>query len=140
MERRHQLRRRLAFIFADLIILPILNIYRKYYGTAMTLTLLGTFYAAMATAGYIVELIFGEQISSQPAQCDGDATGISWNYTSWLNIAFLALAAVWWCGSSPGGLADAAHDGRLPRYRTTTATTATSGCVRASRHHVGACG
>ena len=28
-----------AFIFADLLILPILNIYRKYYGTAMMLTL-----------------------------------------------------------------------------------------------------
>ena len=37
-----------AFIFADLIIAPILNIYRKYYGARMALFLLGTFYAAMA--------------------------------------------------------------------------------------------
>ncbi len=36
LERRDQLRRRLSFIFADLIILPILNIYRKYYGIRMT--------------------------------------------------------------------------------------------------------
>ena len=49
----------IAFIFADLIILPILNIYRKYYGTRMMLTLLGTFYVAMATAGYLIELLFG---------------------------------------------------------------------------------
>src|SRR5262249_62388953 len=49
----------IAFIFADLVILPILNIYRKYYGTAMMLTLLGTFYAAMIAASYLVELVFG---------------------------------------------------------------------------------
>ena len=44
-----------AFIFADLIIIPILLIYRKYYGTRMMLVLLGTFYATMVLAGYIVE-------------------------------------------------------------------------------------
>jgi uncharacterized membrane protein YraQ (UPF0718 family) len=47
------------FIFADLLILPILNIYRKYYGTRMMFVLLGTFYASMVVAGYIVELLFG---------------------------------------------------------------------------------
>jgi uncharacterized protein len=84
-----------AFIFADLLILPILNIYRKYYGIPMMLTLLGTFYAAMVTAGYLVELIFGAAglIPSQRNALVMEA-GISWNYTSWLNIAFLALAAV----------------------------------------------
>jgi uncharacterized membrane protein YraQ (UPF0718 family) len=84
-----------AFIFADLLILPILNIYRKYYGTAMMLTLLGTFYAAMVAAGYVVELIFGAA-GLIPTQRNATVmeAGISWNYTSWLNIAFLALAAV----------------------------------------------
>jgi uncharacterized protein len=84
-----------AFIFADLLILPILNIYRKYYGTAMMLTLLGTFYASMVVAGYLVELIFGAAgfIPSQRHAMVMDA-GISWNYTTWLNIAFLALAVV----------------------------------------------
>src|SRR5271170_160196 len=84
-----------AFIFADLIILPILNIYRKYYGTAMMLTLLGTFYAAMVAAGYLVELIFGA-VSLIPSQRNATVmeAGISWNYTSWLNIVFLALAVV----------------------------------------------
>jgi hypothetical protein len=84
-----------AFIFADLLILPILNIYRKYYGTKMMLTLLGTFYAAMVTAGYIVELLFGaaDLIPSQRNATVMEA-GISWNYTTWLNIAFLVLAAV----------------------------------------------
>jgi uncharacterized protein len=84
-----------AFIFADLLIIPILNIYRKYYGTAMMLTLLGTFYAAMVTAGYLVELIFGAA-SLIPTQRNAAVmhAGISWNYTTWLNIAFLALAVV----------------------------------------------
>src|SRR5258708_5978376 len=49
----------IAFIFADLIILPILNIYRKYYGLKMAGFLFATFYAAMAGAALIVELIFG---------------------------------------------------------------------------------
>ena len=48
-----------AFIFADLLILPILNIYRKYYGARTAAFLLGTFYAAMVVAGYVVEFVFG---------------------------------------------------------------------------------
>jgi uncharacterized membrane protein YraQ (UPF0718 family) len=83
-----------AFIFADLLILPILNIYRRYYGTRMTLVLLGTFYAAMVGAGYLVELLFGVAglIPTQRSAKVMEA-GISWNYTTWLNIAFLLLAA-----------------------------------------------
>lgn len=85
----------IAFIYADLLILPILNIYRKYYGTRMMLTLLGTFYAAMVAAGYLVELIFGAAslIPKQRNATVMEAT-ISWNYSTWLNIAFLAIAAV----------------------------------------------
>src|SRR5207244_10777082 len=49
----------IAFIFADLIILPILNIYRKYYGGKMTLFLLATFYATMVVPGSLVDLLFG---------------------------------------------------------------------------------
>jgi uncharacterized membrane protein YraQ (UPF0718 family) len=48
-----------AFIFADLIIIPILIIYRKYYGTKMMLALLGIFYATMVAGGYIIEFAFG---------------------------------------------------------------------------------
>jgi uncharacterized membrane protein YraQ (UPF0718 family) len=110
-----------AFIFADLLILPILNIYRKYYGTAMMLTLLGTFYAAMVAAGYLVELIFGAA-NLIPSQHNAAVmhAGISWNYTTWLNIAFLALAVLLVArfvttGGIPmlrmmGGSPDAEHD------------------------------
>ena len=48
-----------AFIFADLIIVPILFIYRKYYGTSMMLFVFGSFYVTMVAAGYVVELLFG---------------------------------------------------------------------------------
>ncbi|MDT4937041.1 MAG: uncharacterized protein QOG80_712 [Pseudonocardiales bacterium] len=85
-----------AFIFADLIIIPILLIYRKYYGTRMALFLAGTFYVTMAIAGYVIEIVFGTlhltPTGARHAKV-GDS-GISWNYTSWLNIVFLLLAAV----------------------------------------------
>ncbi len=83
-----------AFIFADLIIAPILNIYRKYYGPRMALFLLGTFYVTMASAGYFVELVFGGLgLIPSPAQAKIPDQGVSWDYTTWLNIAFLVLAA-----------------------------------------------
>ncbi|WP_082945890.1 permease [Mycobacterium sp. E1747] len=85
----------IAFIYADLLILPILNIYRKYYGTKMMLTLLGTFYAAMVAAGYLVEMIFGAtRLIPKQRNATVMEAAVSWNYTTWLNIAFLALAAI----------------------------------------------
>jgi len=83
-----------AFIFADLIIIPILIIYRKYYGTKMTLIILGIFYAAMVLAGYIVEFAFSG-LGLIPAERAAKVTpgAISWNYTTFLNIVFLLVAA-----------------------------------------------
>ncbi|HZP51048.1 permease [Actinocrinis sp.] len=83
-----------AFIFADLLIAPILNIYRKYYGGRMALFLAGSFYAAMTAAGYVIELVFGglglvpdQHAAKLPTE------GVTWNYTTVLNIVFLLLAA-----------------------------------------------
>jgi len=85
----------IAFIFADLIILPILNIYRRYYGARMTLLLAAAFYGAAALAGYAVELIFGA-LGAVPDRSGAHMPdgSITWNHTTWLNIAFLLLAAV----------------------------------------------
>ena len=87
-----------AFIFADLIILPILNIYRKYYGRRMMWFLLATFYASMVAAAYLVEILFAV-LHITPTERDATVLepSISWNYTTYLNIAFLLLAAalVW---------------------------------------------
>ncbi|RJO76379.1 permease [Nocardia panacis] len=84
----------IAFIYADLLILPILAIYRRYYGTRMTIVVFGTFYAAMVGAGYTVEILFG---TAGLIPTERNATvmeaGIHWNYTTWLNIVFLILAA-----------------------------------------------
>jgi uncharacterized membrane protein YraQ (UPF0718 family) len=84
-----------AFIFADLIILPVLNIYRKYYGRRMAAFLLACFYAAMAGAGYVVEFVFGGLglVPDQAAARLPDSR-ITWDYTTYLNIVFLMLAAL----------------------------------------------
>lgn len=83
-----------AFLFADLLILPILNIYRKYYGARMALFLLGTFYVAMVFAGYLVEFLFnGLGLVPVHAAATLPSGGVSWNYTTWLNIAAFLLAA-----------------------------------------------
>ena len=83
-----------AFIFADLLILPILLIYRKYYGWRMTAFLTATLYVASVVAGYAVELIF-DGLRLIPAQSGAKlpTEGVSWDYTTYLDIAFLLLAA-----------------------------------------------
>jgi uncharacterized membrane protein YraQ (UPF0718 family) len=85
----------IAFIFADLIVLPILDIYRKYYGWRMAAFLLVTFYAAMAAAALIVEMAFGA-LGLVPAVRSSRIVeaSVTWNYTTWLNILFLALASL----------------------------------------------
>lgn len=84
-----------AFIFADLIVLPVLNIYRKYYGMRMAGFLFVTFYAAMAGAALIVEVIFS-LLGLVPTERNARVVeaSVAWNYTSWLNITFLLLAAL----------------------------------------------
>jgi uncharacterized membrane protein YraQ (UPF0718 family) len=114
-----------SFIFADLIIVPILLIYRKYYGLRMAAVLAGTLYVAMVLAGYVVELVFG-LIHLAPSGVRHARTGemaLSWNYTTWLDLVFLALAAalVWrflrtgglgmlsMMGGEPAGAAEHQH-------------------------------
>jgi uncharacterized membrane protein YraQ (UPF0718 family) len=84
----------IAFIFADLIILPILNIYRRYYGGRVSLYLFVVSYAAMATAGLIVGLVFN-LFGATPTNRNLAAfdTTVSWNYDTVLNISFIVLMA-----------------------------------------------
>jgi uncharacterized protein len=84
-----------AFIFADLIILPVLNIYRKYYGTRMMLFILASFYATMAAGGYLVQLLFGALgLVPRGRHAKVVEASIQWNYTTVLNIVFLVVAGV----------------------------------------------
>jgi len=116
-----------SFVFADLIIIPLLIIYAKYYGRRMAAFLGVTFYLTMVAAGYVVELIFGPLGLVPKGHRHASVTdaGISWNYTTYLNIVFLVLAAVlvWrfyrtggremlgMMGGGPDDMADHAHGG-----------------------------
>jgi uncharacterized membrane protein YraQ (UPF0718 family) len=91
----------ISFMFADLIIIPILFIYRKYYGTKMMLVLLGVFYATMVAGGYAVEIIFGALgLVPDHGQVQMGEQSITWNYTTGLNIAPSFSRSPCWPGSS----------------------------------------
>jgi uncharacterized membrane protein YraQ (UPF0718 family) len=85
-----------SFIFADLIIVPIIVIYAKYYGRRTALFLTGSFYLTMVAAGYVIEVLFTplHLIPTGARHASIGEDGIRWNYTTILNIAFLLLAAV----------------------------------------------
>jgi uncharacterized membrane protein YraQ (UPF0718 family) len=85
----------IAFIFADLIVLPILHIYRKYYGRRVTVFLLATFYVTMVLAGLIVEIVFGALglVPTGPRDAKVVEASVTLNYTTVLNVLFLILAA-----------------------------------------------
>ena len=85
----------IAFIFADLIIIPILNIYRKYYGWRMMAYLLVVSYVAMVVAGLVIGLSFG---ALHMVPTNRAVTVFQdhpqWDYTTFLNIVFLVFSAV----------------------------------------------
>src|SRR5438132_1542014 len=107
----------ISFLFADLLILPILNIYRRYYGGRMSLYLLAVSYAAMVVAGLVIGGVF-EAVGLVPEHhfIAAFQTGPSWNYTTILNLVFLAAAALLgWRFLSTGGvqmlrMMEAPHD------------------------------
>jgi uncharacterized membrane protein YraQ (UPF0718 family)/YHS domain-containing protein len=85
----------ISFIFADLIALPLLLIYRRYYGTRLMVRMLLVFWALMSTAGLITEGIFRAAGLVPPFRPTTVAPAhFSWNYTTYLNIVFLLLFAL----------------------------------------------
>jgi uncharacterized protein len=96
----------IAFIFADLIVLPILDIYRRYYGWRMAGFLFVTFFAAMAVAALLIELPL-DALGLIPEERNAKVVeaSVTWNYKTLLNIVFLALAALLaWRFLRTGGL------------------------------------
>ncbi len=87
-----------AFVFADLIALPLVIIYAKFYGRRLATRLFFTFWAVMSAAGLLVDLLFRAVGIGFPARrAEVAMTHFSWNYTTFLNLAALVLAAVvWW--------------------------------------------
>jgi uncharacterized membrane protein YraQ (UPF0718 family)/YHS domain-containing protein len=84
----------IAFIFADLIAMPLILIYRKYYGGRLTARLVGLFYVVMAAAGLAVGHIFSATGISPAARAGRQIvrTHFSWDYTAFLNIISLVVA------------------------------------------------
>lgn len=85
----------IAFIFADLIVIPILDIYRKYYGWKMTAFIPATFYASMALAALAIEFLF-QILGLIPSERGARVikASVTFNYTTVLNIIFLIFAAI----------------------------------------------
>ena len=105
-----------SFIFADLLIIPILVIYSRYYGRRMAWFIFGTFYASMVAAGYVIEFAF-QPLGLVPTTRHANIgqTAPAWNYTTWLNIIFLFLAGVLlWRFFTTGGRAMLAMMGGGP--------------------------
>ena len=82
----------ISFIFADLIAMPLLLVYRKLYGTQMTLRMLGVFWVVMSVAGLITEVLFralGLVPHLRSATIVPDH--LAWDATTLLNLGFLAI-------------------------------------------------
>src|SRR5947208_3350268 len=97
----------ISFIFADLLIIPILNIYRKYYGGRTSLYLLVTSYGAMVLAGLVIGALF-QVLGLVPTHhvIEAFQKRPSWDYTTFLDFAALALALILgWRFERTGGLA-----------------------------------
>jgi uncharacterized membrane protein YraQ (UPF0718 family) len=87
----------IAFVFADLIILPILDIYRRYYGLRVAAFLFATLTAAMVAAGLIVGFLFdglGLTPSGRHARVENASAALTLGPTTWLNMVALTVSAV----------------------------------------------
>lgn len=83
----------ISFIFADLLVVPILHIYKKYYGWRVMVYIFLTFYLTMAATGYIIEGVFSLfHLIPSSQEVAIFSQGISWDYTTWLNLLFGAIS------------------------------------------------
>ncbi|HWB23014.1 MAG TPA: permease [Gaiellaceae bacterium] len=87
----------IAFVFADLIILPIIDIYRRYYGWRMAGFLLLTLYSAIVVAGLVVGEAFtrlGLTPNGRHAKVETLSAAVSWNATTFLDLVALLVSGV----------------------------------------------
>jgi hypothetical protein len=77
-----------AFIYGDLLVVPLIFIYLKYYGARATTWIVGIFYLTMVLSGIVIDLVFTAlglvPQGARPPSAVAHAT-IRWNYTSWLD-------------------------------------------------------
>jgi len=88
----------LAFLYADLIVLPLLDVYRKYYGVRMAAYIFGVFFVTMVISALVMDGAFHalHLVPKPNPNVMHDMTTFSFNYTFWLNLAFGALAIYLW--------------------------------------------
>ena len=89
----------LAFLYADLIVLPLLDIYRRYYGWKMAAYIGVVFYVTMVVAALIMDGLFtaAHLVPSPNPHLRLALTLFSFNYTFYLNVLFGAIALwLWW--------------------------------------------
>jgi uncharacterized membrane protein YraQ (UPF0718 family) len=88
----------LAFLYADLIVLPLLDIYRKYYGRRMMLYIFGVFFTTIVLSAILMDLAFSalHAVPVPNPNVRHDLTMFALNYTFWLNLAFGASGVYLW--------------------------------------------
>jgi len=86
----------LAFLYADLIVLPLLDVYRRYYGWKMAAYIAAVFYTTMVLSALIMDVAFSALgwIPSGRPDMHAEMVHFSLNYTFWLNLAFGLLAII----------------------------------------------
>jgi uncharacterized protein len=84
----------LSFIYGDLIVLPLLDVYRRYFGWRMAAWLAAILYVTMVIAAIIIDLLFNLLgiVPEASGNIRDQMTTFSIDYTFWLNLAFGALA------------------------------------------------
>jgi uncharacterized protein len=114
----------LAFLFADLIVLPIIAIYRKYYGTSFALRITGLMFVTMVLAALAVDGLFSALglIPTGPRPSRGDIFGtIQLDYKLALNVVgLLVFAALFWLTRSRGAT-DPVCGMKVDRHKAVTA-------------------
>lgn len=88
----------LAFIYGDLLVIPMILIYKNYYGWKAALWLSVLLYVAMAATGLIVEVLF-QAVGLVPhgqVQAMQQMDFFAFDYSFWLNLVFAAVAAMFW--------------------------------------------
>ncbi len=103
----------LAFLYADLIILPLLDVYRKYYGGAMTLYIAAVFFVTMVVTALVMNEAFSvlHWIPVRDPNVRRDLTTFSFDATFWLNLIFGALAIYVWRLDAAHPMHHGEHDG-----------------------------
>lgn len=111
----------IAFIYADLIVLPIVLVYRKYYGTRFALKLVGMMLGAMVIAALGVDALFsalGLVPEGRPPIDSITDRGIAFDYTAVLNVLFTLVAAALAWLTVRRGVTDPVCGMRVDRYAT----------------------